>query len=249
MTFHLTRSKSFASLRLIVLLALLPVSFVFAQKDKLYNFQDLSGTFYAKQKDSLKKNWVCPVIYKDKETQKYYNDLWDKRTAITTKAIDDNDFVNDGEVYTYLNNIMHDIAVNNKQLVPVKPLLFLDRSSSVNAYNIGGNVIAVNAGLVVFARDREDIALALAHELAHDILGHADKSMRERAEWFTSAEYKASVNAVLDSKYERLTRLKKVFEGFTFSRNKHNRYHESDADSLAIVLLKNSHIGINPEFF
>ncbi len=52
----------------------------------------------------------------------------------------------------------------------------------------------------------------------------------------TSTEYKNSLNAVLNSKYERLTHLKKVYEGFSFSRSKHNRYHEGDADSLAMLI-------------
>jgi len=57
------------------------------------------------------------------------------------------------------------------------------------------------------------------------------------------------MNAILDSKYERLTRLKKVFEGYSFSRSRHQRYHESDADSLAIAMLKKSNIAFDPSFF
>jgi len=52
-----------------------------------------------------------------------------------------------------------------------------------------------------------------------------------------------------DSKYERLSRLKKVLEGYSFSRGRHQRYHESDADSLAIVLLKKSNIAFNAAYF
>jgi hypothetical protein len=57
------------------------------------------------------------------------------------------------------------------------------------------------------------------------------------------------LNAVLDSKYERLSRLKKVLENYSFSRSKHQRYHENDADSLAILLLKKSNIAFNADFF
>jgi hypothetical protein len=55
---------------------------------------------------------------------------------------------------------------------------------------------------------------------------------------------KKTVNAVLDSKYERYTRLKKVFEEYSFNRTKHSRYHEGDADSLAVVLLKKQPDGL-----
>ena len=220
-----------------------------AQNHNLYSYQDLSKFSFAKQKDSLKKAWVCPQLYKDKETQKKYKEIWDDRTDFITGAIEANNFVNDGDVYNYISNIILDLTKANPALLKQKPLLLIDRSASVNAYAIGGNVIAVNLGLITFAQSREEIALVIAHELSHNILDHAENSMKERAVWLTSDEYKNSLKAVLDSKYERLTRLKKVMESFTFNRNRHSRYHESDADSLAIILLKNSNISFNPEFF
>lgn len=134
-------------------------------------------------------------------------------------------------------------------MIPAKPMLLIDRSSSVNAYAIGNNIIAVNLGLIVFSRSREELSLVIAHELSHNILTHPENAMKQRAEWLTSDEYQKSLNAVLDSKYERLTRLKKVIENYSFSRSKHQRYHESDADSLAIILLKKSNIPFQAEFF
>jgi hypothetical protein len=169
--------------------------------------------------------------------------------SFITNAIESDNYLHDKEVYDYLDKILIEISSANKALIPVKPLLLLDRSASVNAYSVGGNIIAVNTGLVTFAKYREDIALVIAHELAHNTLNHADKSMRERAEWVTSEEYKKSMDDVLDSKYGRLTRLKKVFEKFSFDRSRHSRYHEGNADSLAIIFLKNSRIPFNPDFF
>jgi len=102
--------------------------------------------------------------------------------------------------------------------------------------------------MVYFARSREELALVLAHELSHNILNHR-KAPCGKGRWLSSEDYKKSVNAVLDSKYERLSRLKKVLEGFSFSRGRHQRYHESDADSLAIILLKKSNISFQAGFF
>jgi len=220
-----------------------------AQTKALYNYQDLSHFFYQKQKDSLQKAWVCPSIYKEKETQKKYKEFWDSRTDFVTGAIAADDYIHDQEVYAYIDGIISQLAQANKQLIPVKPFLLIDRSSSVNAYAMGNNVIAVNLGLIVFSQSREELSLAIAHELSHNILEHAENAMKQRAEWLTSEEYKKSLNAVLDSKYERLSRLKKVLENYSFNRSKHQRYHESDADSLAIVLLKKSNIAFNADFF
>lgn len=220
-----------------------------AQTSSLYNYGELSHLFYAKQKDSLKKNWVCPTLFKTKETQRMYKDFWEERTQFITGAMEGKNFVHDREIYNYIDNIIGEIVAANPKQIPVKPTLLIDRSASANAYAIGGNIIAVNLGLITFARYREDIAMVIAHELSHNILNHTDNALKERAEWLTSDDYKKSVNAVLDSKYERLSRLKKVFEGYSFNRSRHQRYKEGDADSLAVVLLKNTKIPFDASFY
>lgn len=220
-----------------------------SQTKDLYSYQELSHLFYQKQKDSLKKQWACPARYKEKTTQKKYKEMWDERTSFFLDAIDDDDYVYDKEICDYMGSLFSEIAKANKKYMPVQPMLMVDRSPSVNAYAIGNNIVAINLGLIVFARSREELALTLAHEMSHNILEHADSSMRRRAEWLTSEEYKQSLENILDSRYERLTRLKKIFENYSYNRSRHQRYRESDADSLAIILLKNAHIPFDPAFF
>lgn len=219
------------------------------QQKALYNYQDLSAFYYKNQQDSLKKAWSCPVIYKEKTTQKQFKEIWDERTTFFTTAINKNNYVYEKDICGYLDELVSQIQEANKEYLPVKPFVVLDRSSSVNAYAIGNNVLAINLGLLAFAKTREEIALTVAHELSHNILQHPENGMKKRAEWLTSDEYKKSMKEVLESDYGRLTRLKKVFETYSFSRNRHQRYHEGEADSMAIVLLQNSHISFTPEFF
>jgi Zn-dependent protease with chaperone function len=220
-----------------------------AQDQSLYAYQDLSHLYYQKQKDSLKKAWVCPVIFKDKEGQRQYKEMYDSRTDFLLSAITHDDYVHDREVYPYIAGIVHQIATANRDLIPVDPLLLLDRNPSVNAYALGDNVLAVNLGLITFSGSREELALAIAHEMSHNILHHPENAMRERAAWLSSDEYKQSLNAVLSSRYDRLTRLQKILEAFTFSRSRHQRFHEAEADSMAIVLLKKCDITFDAKYF
>jgi predicted SprT family Zn-dependent metalloprotease len=236
-------------LMLLLFLCLAGSSTLKGQQKDLYAYQDLSAFYYKKQQDSLKKAWTCPALYKEKATQKQFKEIWDGRTTFFTSAIEDNNYVYDKEICKYLDEVVSQIQEANKEYLPVKPFVVLDRSASVNAYAIGSNVLAINLGLLAFAKSREEIALTIAHELSHNILQHPENGMKKRAEWLTSAEYKESMQQVLESDYGRLTRLKKVFENYSFSRNRHQRYHEGDADSMAIILLKNSHISFAPEFF
>ncbi|WP_255157337.1 M48 family metalloprotease [Ferruginibacter sp. HRS2-29] len=220
-----------------------------AQSAQPGRYNQLSKSSYSKQKDSLKKALVCPVLFKKKETQKKYKEFWDSRTDFITAAIDDNDFTREPAMYNYVSEILSELVSANREYIKSYPLLFIDRSPSVNAYAIGNNMVAVNMGLLSFSGYREEIALALAHELAHNILMHPENSMKERAELLTSDEYINDVKSVLDSKYGRYSKLKKIMEGYSFSHNRHTRYHEEEADSMATILLKNSKIAFAPGFF
>src|SRR5579872_221545 len=91
----------------------------YAQVKPLYTYQDLSHIFYAKQKDSLKKAWSCPSIYKNRETQKQYREIWDQRTDFITQAIQDDAYVKDEDLYPYIDGIIDQLVHANQQLLPV----------------------------------------------------------------------------------------------------------------------------------
>ncbi len=222
---------------------------ILAQESNFSKYDDLSKFSLAKQKDSIKKAWTVPAIYKNKETQKKYADIWNDRSDFLVNAMQANNFIHNKAIYNYVDAIIQQLRKSNPTVITAPLLLLIDRSESVNAYSIGNNVIAVNLGLLSFVQNREELALIIGHELAHNFLQHAENAMQQKAELLTSDEYKESLNDVLTSKYGRLSRLKEVLKGYSFSRSKHSRYKESEADSLAIVMLKNSNINFNAENF
>lgn len=109
-----------------------------AQTSPLYTYQQLSNIYYAKQKDSIKKAWVCPAIFSNKTTQKKYREIWDNRTDFISIAIEKQNYVYEPEVFAYLQAIIDEIVKANAQNFTAKPFLLIDRSSSANAYSIGG---------------------------------------------------------------------------------------------------------------
>src|SRR5687768_17281188 len=94
-----------------------------AQHKNLYSYQELSHFFYEKQKDSLKKAWTCPSIYKEKETQKKYREIWDGRTDFITSAIASDNYVRDADVYNYVQEIILQIVSANKETIKERPFL------------------------------------------------------------------------------------------------------------------------------
>jgi len=234
---------------LVLLMLCLSWSLLHAQSPALYTYQQLSNTYYATQRDSLKKAWVCPEVSTDRNIQKKFKEIWEERTNFLVSAIEKQHFIYDPELVHYLQGIIDQLIAANPQRFRARPFLLIDRSSVVNAYALGSDVLVINLGLICFCRSREELALSIAHELSHNIRNHPENAMKETAEWLESDEYKKSLKSVLDSKYERYSRLKKVFQVYRFSRSKHQRYHESEADSLAVVLLKNAHIAFRAIYF
>src|SRR5580704_9620598 len=93
-----------------LLLILCPFCLI-AQDNTLYTYQQLSRTYYVKQKDSLKKAWICPTIYKDKATKKKYQEIWDSRTEFIVNAIDNQNYVFEPEVSNYIQSIIDQISL------------------------------------------------------------------------------------------------------------------------------------------
>lgn len=189
----------------------------YSQNDGLYSYQDLSHFYYAKAKDSIRRSWSCPTAFKDRSAQKKFKEIWDKRTDALATMINEDDYVHDKEVYGYVESIVRQIAAANQTLVPETPFLLIDRSAAVNAYALGGNILAVNLGLITFSESREELALAIAHEMVHNILHHVEDAMQQYS--------------------------------FKFSRSRHRQYRESDADSLAVLLLKKSDLAFEASWF
>lgn len=218
-----------------------------AQNSLSYN--ELSSNFYLVRKDSLKASFKCPDQFTKKETQKKFKEIWDSRTAYLFESIGNNQYVAQPTIYNYTYNILQEIINGNKKWFPQSTFLLIDRSSAVNAYAMGNNIIAVNMGLFAFVKTREELALVLAHELAHNALKHAENSMAERAELLTSEKYKTELEEISKSTYGKYSKLIKILEGYSYGSAKHNRYHESEADSLAQVFLANSKMAYDPKIF
>jgi len=219
----------------------------FAQNTFTYN--ELSSNFYLPKKDSLKASFKCPDQFSKKETQKKFKEIWESRTAYLFESIGNDQFLAHPQMYSYTYKLLQEIISGNKKLFPQAPFLLIDRSSSVNAYAMGNNILAVNIGLLAFVETREELALVLAHELAHNALRHPENSMIERAELLTSEKYKKELEEIGKSDYGKYSKLTKILEGYSFSRAKHNRYHEEEADSMAQVLLTNSKMAYDPKIF
>jgi len=80
-----------------------------------------------------------------------------------------------------LNRHVRQLAEHIARLAPeaAPPRLTLVRNLEPLAFSAGAGEIVLSDGLLLFVRDRAQLAAVLAHELAHQLLGHFCTSSRE----------------------------------------------------------------------
>ena len=236
-------------MKYIFTLIVVTLSLSATSQDIGYQYKDLSSVFYRASMDSLKKAWACPSFYSDKNTQKEFCNQWTSRTNFVQAAMKENDFVRHAEIFTYVDAIVTQLYESNTKLFVRKPFLLIDRSTVANAYAIGDNVIVVNIGLLTNVKYRDELALILAHEMSHNFLGHSMQSMKKKAEWLSSDEYKDLLKDLSKDKYNRYNKLVNAFKDYKFSSSMHNRFGESNADSMAVDILSNAGFAFDAAWF
>src|SRR5207245_975134 len=123
----------------------------------------------------------------------------------------------DGEVDKILQTVVNNIEVTNNIDLPRPVRTRVLLTSPLETFSVG-NTIVISRGLIDTLPDESSLAMALAHELAHIVLGHN-----------------------LGSKYAFNDRMlfsdEATYQNFGF---RHNPEEEAAADAKAVELLKNS---------
>ena len=160
----------------------------------------------------------------------------DRRIAFMEKIVG-RAFIKDDSLESYPGSVLSRLVERNKLSSSLKRVLVLS-SPHVNAVCYGQGIYAVTAGLLARIENEDQLAFILAHELAHDELGHirtrvvqeADLNMQQRARRhaFKIISGKDDLNEI------------ESFRELLYNYSRHSRRNEFSADSMAVVLLHNA---------
>ena len=176
-----------------------------------------------------------------KDLSKIYKQRWDN--------IEDR--FNKKEIYTgdgarqYLDAMVAEIVKNNPLLQNKKITCYFSRSGIPNAAYLGEGLILFNMGLFSRLRNESEAAFVLCHELAHLYLNHSEHSIRNYVNTINSAQVQKQLRTIKKAEYGKRAELEKLLKGLTFDNRRHGRDHESDADSMAILFLHNTHFDLS----
>ncbi|HEX6223776.1 MAG TPA: M48 family metalloprotease [Chryseolinea sp.] len=169
---------------------------------------------------------------------------FERRMSFMEKVLD-GAFIKDDSLERYVGNVLNNI-VNNNSLKSYPRRALILSSPHVNAVCYGQGIYAVTVSLLGRIENEDQLAFILAHELAHDELGHirariiaeADLDLEEKARRQT---FKV-ISGKIDS--EEIQEFRNLVYGYC----KHSRANEMRADSMALTLLRNAHYNEHEAF-
>lgn len=154
------------------------------------------------------------------------------------------DVITEGEMYDLVYPIFKKLLAANPS-IPQDTRLVLYRSSVFNAFTMGDNVIFMHLGLLYSLANEAEIALVLAHEIAHNALKHIETSMIQAVRLETNDTLRSEMRAIARSEYGAVSAMNKLMLPRILESREVSRNHEFSADSLGMVYLKKAGFNVS----
>jgi Zn-dependent protease with chaperone function len=168
-------------------------------------------------------------------TSPFVNEVNGKRKKRIIDLIKNQYFIHDDSVETYVNNVIARIVTSNALPATQRRALVM-ASASVNAYCYAGGLYVATIGLLGRVYNEDQLAFILAHEIAHDELGHIHEGIFLQEQADIAKKAREQVKKVFDGEVnaEEIEEFRSVLYGVT----KFNRRRELEADSMALIYLR-----------
>jgi hypothetical protein len=99
-------------------------------------------------------------------------------------------------------------------------------------------------GLFSRLENESQAAFVLCHEIAHFYLKHSENSIHTYINTLNSKEVQQELRKIKNSEFKKRDELDKLLKGLTFNSRRHSRDHESEADSMAVELMRHTRFDV-----
>ncbi|HLZ88341.1 MAG TPA: M48 family metalloprotease, partial [Puia sp.] len=175
-----------------------------------------------------------------KDYQECYQERWKNIEEKFTKQ----EIYTSVEAQAYLDRFVAEIVKSNPFVSGHPFHCYFSRSYIPNASYIGEGIILFNMGLFDRLSDESQAAFILCHEIAHCYLQHPEKSIGKYVATLNSEEVQGQLRKIKGAEYRKREQLQSLVRGLTFDSRRHSRDHESEADSLAVVLMRHTRFDV-----
>jgi Zn-dependent protease with chaperone function len=163
--------------------------------------------------------------------------LNDARVQALANMVTKGAFLQDDSLETYVNTTLENIVRANAIAPDYRRVLILD-SPQINAFCFGHGIYIVTVGLLGRIHNENELAFTLAHEVAHDLLGHIRKRIVREAEVSMAKKTKEQVRKMLSGTIE--PKDIEEYRSLVYGVTRHTRINELQADSMGMSLMQNA---------
>lgn len=172
--------------------------------------------------------------------RKDYVEIYNERWKGIREKFDKQEIYTAVDAQDYLDKMAGVIVKGNPELLNHPFHCYFSRSYVPNAAYIGEGIILFNMGLFERLTDESQVAFVLCHELSHYVLRHQENSIDKYVTTLNSPEVQAQLRKIKRSEYRQLDQLRGLVKGLAFDSRRHSRDHESQADSMAVELMRHT---------
>jgi predicted SprT family Zn-dependent metalloprotease len=177
---------------------------------------------------------ALPPLYK-KDMEEVYKLRWD----YIREKFNENEVYTDTAAQNYMNRLVAEIRKGNPDLPPGFTCYF-SRTPVPNAEYIGEGIILFNMGLFTRLNNEGQVVYILCHEISHYLLLHSEQRMQQYVATLNSKETQEALRNIKKSEYQKGQQFENLSKGLTFDSRRHSRDHESQADSMAVELMRHT---------
>lgn len=166
--------------------------------------------------------------------------VFDDRDERIVKHIKDSAYVFNAEFNAYIDGLLNEIYSANPTVQHDDHKFFIKNSIVPNATCYGDGMFEIYYGLLETLDSDDEIAFVICHEIAHKILDHPLNNITNWVAKVNSKETKQKVRAIKRQRYGRTRKALSVIDDINTDMINHSKVVEAQADSLGLVLLKNT---------
>lgn len=145
-------------------------------------------------------------------------------------------FIEDPGVKRYLKGVLDTILKRNH--INEQFDIICTRYTVPNAYNMGDKRLYVNIGILAQLNNEAQLAFLLAHELSHQLLYHVQDNFIALERLAKDKKVKKEIRDIKKARYNKLDRSFQFMKSYEYDFAKYSRANETSADSMAMVLLR-----------
>jgi Zn-dependent protease with chaperone function len=169
--------------------------------------------------------------------KKDYVEIYNERWKDIQARFDKQEIWTASDAQEYLDGMVGVVVKANPQLQSYPFHCYFSRSYVPNAAYIGEGIILFNMGLFDRLADESQAAFILCHEISHYYLRHQEKAIDKYVTTINSPEVQAKLRKIKGSAFRQGEQVQGLVMGLAFDSRRHSRDHESEADSMAVVLM------------